>query len=330
VSGLPTVSLPGTGITTSVLGFGCSRLLGPKSVDEALRLLETAYDSGIRHFDVAPAYASGDAESVLGRFIARRRDEVTLTTKFGLQPLSAVSDHQALLAVARRLMRTSPAVRRFLGRQGAKLVRRGAFSVEEASRSLEASLRELRTDYVDVLLLHDCRPEDCSPELLEFLNAAVNAGKVRAFGVGTHVESAHAIARSAADFAHVLQFENSVLRPALDDVDSGRHALITHGALAGFDLVRRHLHGNPELRMRWSAELGVDCGQDHVLVALMLQFAVLANRRGPVLFSSTRQENIAANVLAAGEPSREVVDRFVALLGAEITSRPEQTHADGS
>jgi D-threo-aldose 1-dehydrogenase len=331
VSGLPAVSLPGTEITTSILGFGCSRLLGPKSLDEALRLLGTAYDSGIRHFDVARAYASGDAEGVLGRFIAGRRDEVTVTTKFGLQPLAAVSDHQALLAVARRLMRASPAVRSFLGRQGAKLVKRGAFSVEEASRSLEASLRELRTDYVDVLLLHDCRPEDCSPELLEFLTAAVTAGKIRAFGVGTHVESARAIARSAPDFAHVLQFENSLLFPAIDEVDpAGHHALITHGALASFDVVRRHLHSNPELCMRWSAELEVDCGQDSVLVALMLQFAVLANRRGPVLFSSTRRQNIAANALAVSEPSRRVVDRFVALLAPEIGGGPEHAHADGS
>ncbi len=315
---LPSISLPGTGITTSVLGFGCSRLLGPTGRDETLRLLETAYDVGIRHFDVARAYGSGDAEGVLGRFVARRRDAVTVTTKFGISPLPAVAERRVLLGAARRLMRASPAVRRFLGRQGARLVKRGAFSVEEARRSLETSLQELRTEYVDVLLLHDCAPADCTPELLDFLQAAVAAGKVRAFGVGSSVESAKAIAESAPEFAHVLQFEHSVLRPSGDKVDpTGDRALITHGAIAGLGYLRRYLADNPDVRSRWSDELGVDCGDGRVLGALMLEYAVATNGRGPVIFSSTRHENIVGNATAVAEdPSPPRLDRFAALVAA--------------
>jgi D-threo-aldose 1-dehydrogenase len=306
VSELSTVSLPGTGITTSVLGFGCSRLLGPTTRDEALRLLETAYDAGIRHFDVARAYGSGDVEGVVGRFLADRRDRVTVTTKFGIRPANAVAGGRPLVRLARRAMRTSPAVRRFLGRQGARLVRRGAFSVEEARDSLETSLRELRTDYVDILLLHDCAPEACTPELLEFLRSAVAEGKVRAFGVGTSVESARIIAESTPEFAGVLQFEHSVLRPAIEEVDpEGRRALITHGALAGLGRIRRYLDENPEARARWSDELAADCAEDRVLGDLMLGYAVLTNGRGPVLFSSTRPENITRNATGVrGKPSR--------------------------
>ena len=305
MSDLPTVSLPGTGITTTVLGFGCSRLLGPTSREEALRLLETAYDAGIRHFDVARAYGSGDAEGVLGRFLDGRRDEVTVTTKFGIRPLPAVAERRLLLGAARRLMRASPAARHFLGRQGARLVKRGAFSAEEARASLETSLRELRTEYVDIFLLHDCSLEDCSPELLDFLRHAVSAGKVRAFGVGTSVENAAAIARSAPEFAAVLQFEHSLLRPSVDEVDPGEgRATITHGALAGIGRLRTYLAGNDAVCSEWSASLGLDCRADGMLSALMLRYACQTNTRGPVLFSSTAPGNIVADAAAAHADSR--------------------------
>jgi len=310
----PTISLPGTGITTSVLGFGCSRLLGPTSRGEALRLLETAYDAGIRHFDVARAYGSGDAEGVVGRFLAGRRDRVTVTTKFGIRPMTVVAERRLLLRAARRLMRASPAARRFLGRQGARLVKRGGFSPEEARESLETSLRELRTDYVDILLLHDCAPEDCTLDLLEFLQTAVTAGKVRAFGVGTSVGSAAVIRRSAPEFASVLQFEHSILRPAVDEVDpAGSRALITHGALAALGRLRRYLDENPDARARLSDELGADLRQADALAAAAIQYAARTNRRGPILFSSLRPENIVRNAAVTRDNPSLSLERLAGL-----------------
>jgi aryl-alcohol dehydrogenase-like predicted oxidoreductase len=319
VSGPPPISLPGTGITTSVLGFGCSRLLGPTSRGEALRLLETAYDAGIRHFDVARAYGSGDAEAVLGEFLAGRRDQVTVTTKFGMRPMQIVAERALLLATARRLMKTSPAARRFLGRQGARLVKRGGFSVDDANESLTISLRELRTDYVDILLLHDCAATDCTPELLEFLHGAVAAGKVRVFGVGTDVESARAVDESAPEFAGVLQFEHSILRPAIDEVDpEGRRALITHSAFAGLSRLRRYLDENPGARRRWSDELGTDIGRGDTLAAAAIQYAVRSNRRGPTLFSSTRPENIVRNAAVAHENPSLSLDNFAVIASGAL------------
>jgi aryl-alcohol dehydrogenase-like predicted oxidoreductase len=216
------------------------------------------------------------------------------------------------------MMRVSPAVRSLLGRQGARLVKRGAFSPQEASESLETSLRELRTDYVDILLLHDCLLEDCSPELLGFLRDAVDAGKVRAFGVGTSVESAAAIASLAPEFATVLQFEHSVLRPAVQEVDpGGRRATITHGAIAGLARLRRHLVENREVRNDWAQELRADFGEDRLLATLMLQFAVRTNVRGPVLFSSIRRQNIIGAVAAISDEALAAkLDRFVQLTAA--------------
>jgi len=66
-----------------------------------LRLLETAWDAGIRHFDTAPLYGQGEAETVLGRFLRNRRETLSLTSKFGLLPASHPWAMRPLIPLAR-------------------------------------------------------------------------------------------------------------------------------------------------------------------------------------------------------------------------------------
>src|SRR5438045_1975491 len=73
-----------TGLEVSTLGFGCAKLTF-NTREEALRVLETAYEEGITHYDVARVYGLGWAEGILGEFLKNKRDHVTVTTKFGLQ-----------------------------------------------------------------------------------------------------------------------------------------------------------------------------------------------------------------------------------------------------
>src|SRR5207245_2931438 len=71
--------LPGVRSATS-----CLR--GALSQRAPVRLRETAFDAGIRHFDTAPAYGLGASEAIVGEFLARHRGQVSITTKFGLLP----------------------------------------------------------------------------------------------------------------------------------------------------------------------------------------------------------------------------------------------------
>ena len=75
------INLGTSGRTTTRLGFGCGSIMGAMSGRDSLALLEAAYDAGIRHFDVAPRYGYGEAESCLGEFLQRHRGQVTVTTK---------------------------------------------------------------------------------------------------------------------------------------------------------------------------------------------------------------------------------------------------------
>ena len=83
---LPVIRLPESHLACTRFGFGTTSLLGLDSEQDRLALLERAFDLGIRHFDTAPYYGYGEAEKVLGRFLKSRREAVTVTTKFGIQP----------------------------------------------------------------------------------------------------------------------------------------------------------------------------------------------------------------------------------------------------
>ena len=63
---METIDLGRTGRRTTRLGFGCSSLMGAMGRKESVAMLEAAFDAGVRHFDVAPMYGFGQAESCVG------------------------------------------------------------------------------------------------------------------------------------------------------------------------------------------------------------------------------------------------------------------------
>jgi D-threo-aldose 1-dehydrogenase len=320
---MKTITLPGTTITTTSLGFGCNALLGPHTRQQSLKLLGTAFDAGIRHFDVARAYGYGEAERLVGEFLQTKRDEVTITTKFGMQPMKSVARMRGIIALGRRLMRLSPSLRKLFGRQAASMIKGAAFSVEDARRSLETSLRELKTDYIDLFLLHECQLEDCSPALLDFLNEAKRQGVIKDFGVGTQFVRARAISLAAPGFARVLQFENSVLTQNIGELPTnlGKAVIITHHALSSdYTFLRRYLETHPEIVKRWSQTLDIECEDEKNLSRLMLNYAMYDNKEGIVLFSSTKAENIQHNVRAVTESpfSAEQLQIFAELVRRDV------------
>jgi D-threo-aldose 1-dehydrogenase len=316
---MKTITLPGSTTTTTAIGFGGSNLLGPRSKAEARALLEAAFDAGIRHFDVARSYSSGDAELVVGDFLKSYRDQVTITTKFGIQPPKLASGLRPLIGWARKLMKLSPGLRKALGNRSGQMTRSGAFGVEDARASLQASLDALGVEHIDIYLLHEASSADCSPELLVFMNQVVTAGTIGRFGVGSDFPKVIEIAREHPEFSGVLQFENSAILRNLDHLRKSVPAqffTITHGAFGrSFSRVRDYLARNPNALKLWKKEIGADCGDPAELAALIFGSAVRANDGGIVLFSSTRPESIRRNVRLVEEDhfSPEQLDRFAAL-----------------
>ena len=151
-----------TGLRVSAVGFGAWQLNnsiwgGP---DEAasIELVQAALGAGCNFFDTAPGYGNGASEQLLGKALQGRRGQAVLCTKYGHADPEKMD-----------------------------------FSAAGLRRSLEASLRRLQTDHVDVLLLHnppgDLLDATKAADLYAELEALQREGKVRAFGAS--IDTSH-------------------------------------------------------------------------------------------------------------------------------------------
>ena len=308
------------------LGFGGSNLLGDKTRTQGIALLEAAYEEGIRHFDVAPAYGYGDAEALVGEFARGKRDKIRIATKFGLEPMKPLAGTGGLVNLVRKVMRTSPWVRALVRSKAPSLIKRGQFDLKFAQMSLERSLRLLNTDFIDLYLLHECTPADCSQPLLEFLQNAVLEGKIRRFGIGTEFSQAKLICTCCSQFTPLIQIKSSIVEPNLSalfapGVASSPEArtVITHGSFTVMPKLRERLTNDPVWAERWSRILDLDLRDSESLAALVLQQALRINRKGVVLFQSGSVHRAVSNIRAAREKrlTSTQLDDFERL-GAEL------------
>ena len=321
-----TCKLADTGRSTTRLGYGCSSILGGMGRSASLRTLEWAYEAGIRHFDVAPMYGYGEAEACLGEFVARHSGDVTVTTKYGIAPAGRSGLMSAVRAVARPLLKAVPALKARAQRAAAAAIETPQRNLTPAGAqaSLEASLRHLRIDRIDVFLLHDATPEEVrDASLLEFLQRAREQGKIAAFGVGTDRGHAAAIEQQSPAYARIVQREWSVFDP----VENSGNFRIYHRSLG--DNRRRlqtYLESSREVMQRWSKEIGADLAAPGVLSRLLMRAAWWANPAGIVLFSSKVPDHIQANAALAQHSAVEDA-RAVALyhlVQRELASIPRE------
>ena len=318
------LDLANTGRRTSRLGFGCSSLMGATGRRASLALLEAAFDAGIRHFDVAPMYGYGAAEGCLGEFLERHRGEVTVATKYGIPPAA----NQGLLGMARRIagpvVKLLPGLKRRLARAADAVAAvpepRAAFTAAEAKASLERSLRELRTERIDVWLLHEVESGDLLDDgLLRLLEDAVAAGTIGSFGAGSAAGKIAALVAERPRYCRVLQYEWSVLDPVPERAMAEPRFTLHHRALTdNFRALSRALLANPEVSRRWSAAVDRDLRSREMLAALMLKASLELNPASVVLFSSRDPAHICHNVAVADDAAlAEPARRLYALVQAE-------------
>lgn len=149
-----------SGLKVPVLSFGTGtfggtgplfRAWGNTDANEARRLIDICLDAGLNLFDTADVYSDGASETVLGEAIKGRRDAVVISTKTALPTGDGPAD---------------------AGTSRARLV-----------RSVDAALKRLGTDYIDLLQLHAFDAATPVEEVLSTLDDLVRAGKLRYLGV---------------------------------------------------------------------------------------------------------------------------------------------------
>lgn len=202
------VTIPGTTLVTSRLGFGTAALHHLPWPSDRLRLLQAAFDAGFTHFDTARMYGEGMAERSLGKWLAGgTRQDVTLASKFGI-PANPWAERFPGLMYTQRLLRSTA---RKVGWRG-QWTRLRQWSVASAEASLQASLRSLRTDWLDLLFVHE-PSEDDLPALMAlegWLEKQKASGRVRYLGLAGRAAECLAIHQAMPGVFDVLQVEDSI------------------------------------------------------------------------------------------------------------------------
>jgi aryl-alcohol dehydrogenase-like predicted oxidoreductase len=152
-------------VTVSEVGFGLwttsTGWWGENSDEDAVEMLHAAFDLGITLYDAADTYGNGRSEEQLAKAFAGRRDRVVYATKFGYDFASPNVDQ-------RRSQFELPQ----------------DFSPAFVREALEASLRRLDTEYVDIYQMHNARLAQIEDDALwELLESFKREGKVRMYGV---------------------------------------------------------------------------------------------------------------------------------------------------
>jgi len=160
-------------LEVTVVGLGCNNFGG--RIDEAATRLvvDAALEAGVTFFDTADIYGnSGGSEQLLGKVLHGRRDRIVLATKFG-KPMGDGAE-----------------------RRGTRAYLRAA---------LDASLRRLQTDVVDLYQHHEEDPETPLEETIGALEELVDEGKIRAYGTSNYRPEAIERARALGGGAYVSE-----------------------------------------------------------------------------------------------------------------------------
>jgi len=258
-----------TDIQVSRFGFGTASLHHLFSSRDRQDLLDAASSAGITHFDTAPYYGYGLAEMDLGRFISNRRAGFTVTTKVGLYPLGPSAGHAMGVWARKALGKLVPQV-------SLPVVN---WQIGRARDSLRASLKRLRTEYVDFLLLHE--PDAALLDTDEFLNWLATeraSGCIRAWGVAGVASNVRPWVLSQHPLATVVQTQDSIDKRQADFVlRADRSLQFTYGYLSG--------------------KAATEQAQPPELV---FQEALRRNSSGTVLVSTRRVAHLASIARAVG------------------------------
>lgn len=233
----------------SEIGFGGSRIggvfAGRNSSTETLHLLASALDAGINFYDTADIYSQGESEALIGKAFRNRRDQVVLATKGGY----------CLPARRNLLKKVKPLLRPLVNALGLKRAKMPAglsgalsqnFSPSYLVAALNASLRRLRTDYVDLYQLHSpgagFMQSSEFGEALQTLERLKTEGKIRHYGVATETPEEAPFCLAAPGISS-LQTGFGLLDPhALD------HGVISSAMERGLAVIARGCFGGGLLK----------------------------------------------------------------------------------
>ncbi|SMB83328.1 aldo/keto reductase [Deinococcus hopiensis] len=291
--------LGSSGLQVSAVGLGCNNFGGRLDQAATTAVVRQALDHGINFFDTADVYGNrGGSETMLGRALGQERSRVILASKFGL-PMDDAGELQGARPTYIR-------------------------------QALEASLRRLGTDHLDLYQLHRPDPETPIEDTLGALDELVQAGLVRAVGVSNMNAAGVRAADEAAErpgqarftacqdeYSLLVRDIEGELMPTMRELGLG---LLPYFPLASGLLTGKYQAGQPLPEgARITGSEGAQhryltarnwrvvedlrqfaAARGHTLLDLAFSWLLSHDVTSSVIAGATRPEQIGANVAAAG------------------------------
>lgn len=298
-------------LEVSLVGLGTNQFGGRLDLEASRKVIHKALDVGVTHFDTADVYGnSGGSETIIGEVLGPRRKEVTLATKFGKPMAGKSEDHRGSRAYV--------------------------------LAAVEASLKRLKTDTIDLLWMHEPDPSTPMEETFRALEELIKAGKVRHLGA-SNFEAAQLIEAAASakaigaagfvaaqdEYSLLYRTHETGLFPALDSLGL---SLVPYFPLSGGDLSGKYRKDrsfpdgtrlNQESRFvapHWEtieklAAFAEDRG--HTLLDLAMSWLACRPLTASIIAGATRPEQVEANARAVGwklsDDEMAEVDRITAV-----------------
>jgi aryl-alcohol dehydrogenase-like predicted oxidoreductase len=319
-----------TGWRVSEIGFGGARIGGLLAQDggraTSLKTLEAACDAGINFFDTADMYSQGESEILVGKAFRGKRDRVFIATKGGYSLPRQKRLIQFIKPFAKPIVRALGLRRRAVPAALAGKVSQD-FSPGYLREAVEASLRRLQSDHIDLYQLHSPPREELTgshlQDALGLLGRLKTEGKIREFGIALD---------SVYDAVHCLDMEGlaslqmpfglmdpQALDGVFDKVSERQLGVIARGCFGGGALKQSLTEA--ELRAsepQWERALQIKRIAEQLQRSALeaaLQFALSIERISVTILGMRTPEHVATNLqyyaakALSNEEKRELLTR---------------------
>jgi aryl-alcohol dehydrogenase-like predicted oxidoreductase len=300
-----------TGWRVSEIGFGGARIGGLLAQDggraTSLKTLEAACDAGINFFDTADMYSQGESEILVGKAFRNKRDRVFIATKGGYSLPRQKRLIQFIKPFAKPIVRALGLRRSAVPASLSGTVSQD-FSPGYLREAVEASLRRLQSDHIDLYQLHSPPREELTGSRLQdalgLLGRLKTEGKIREYGIALD---------SVYDAVHCLDMEGlaslqmpfglmdlQALDGVFDKVSERQLGIIARGCFGGGALKQ----SLPEAELRasepqWERALQIKRLAEQMQRSALeaaLQFALSIERISVTILGMRTPEHVATNL----------------------------------